>query len=143
MPHTGQQINVLELLISTEKKGQRLIDEARIRRKERIKNARDQANGEITKFRQQCEVKFQHQLQAKNKEMQDYKVQVERETETKLQMIRSNVEKNKSRIVFMLLDVLTNINPEVHRNLASRIAVGKGVFKPRTPWRPLELRFHD
>lgn len=51
-PTGVQNVNILELLLSTERKGQRLIEEAKLRKARKLKQAKEEANAEANAFRQ-------------------------------------------------------------------------------------------
>ncbi|CAD5209435.1 unnamed protein product [Bursaphelenchus xylophilus] len=139
MSNKRENINVLDILLNTEKKSQKLIEEARQRKREKATLARHQAMEEIRVFKELCQGKFEEKTELKMREMEEFKSIIEQQTKDKLYFILCTVNRNKQKVVDMLLDALTNVIPEVHRNLAAQIDIGRGRFEPRRPQKPLTL----
>lgn len=82
----------------------------------RIKQARDEAQAEIEKYRQEREKQFK-EFEAKHLgSREDVAAKIDKNTQIHLDKIAEDAVANKDKVLEELLNLAFNIEPEVHRN---------------------------
>lgn len=118
---SAQQSQGIQALLDAEKEAARIVEKSREYRTQRLKDARGEAAKEIEALKAKREDEFkQFQLQHTGNTDSQQKI-LEEETQKQVEVIKTNFNKNKSRVVEDLLHNVTNVKPELHRNYKSGI----------------------
>jgi len=112
----GQSQNI-QTLLEAEKEAQKVVQQARQYRTQRLKDARSEAAKEIEAYKTQKEQEFKAYEASHTGNTQSVQATVDKETDVKLRVISQQYEKNKDAVVKKLLDRVTLVKPELHRNL--------------------------
>ncbi|KAF9785230.1 H+-ATPase G subunit-domain-containing protein [Thelephora terrestris] len=112
----GQSQNI-QTLLEAEKEAQKLVQQSRQYRTQRLKDAHSEATKEIEDYKAQKEQEFKSYEASHTGNTQSVQATVDKETDAKLRVISQQYEKNKDAVVKKLLDRVILVQPELHRNL--------------------------
>lgn len=100
-----------------EKAAADLISNARKRKAARLKQAKEEAQAEVTKFREEKELSFKvYEIEILGSR-EDSAARIEKDTVTKLDAMGNSVDQNKSDVVKYLLSEVFSIKAKFHENL--------------------------
>ena len=83
---------------------------------QRLKEAKEEAAKEIEDYRKQRESQFQEQQKNFAGSKDDFTQQIHEESQTKLGTIDVDVKENKEKVIQRLLELVCDIQPELHIN---------------------------
>ncbi|KAI6219101.1 V-type proton ATPase subunit G [Aphelenchoides besseyi] len=106
----SQTAGIMQLL-TAEKRAAEKINEARKRKTQRLKQAKQEAQAEDR------ERQFKEYEQQYLGTKEDIESGIIRETEAELQSMQRNVAQNKQQVIVRLLQLVCDIRPELHHNL--------------------------
>jgi len=110
----------IQQLLGAEKRAAEKINEARKRKAKRFKQAKDEAQAEIEKYRQERERQFKDFEHKFLGSRDDIAARIDKETVEQLQSMQKSVHANKEKVIQQLLQYVCDIKPELHRNLGNR-----------------------
>ncbi|EKM49987.1 uncharacterized protein PHACADRAFT_213758 [Phanerochaete carnosa HHB-10118-sp] len=113
----AQQSQSIQTLLEAEKEAAKVVQQARDYRVKKLKDARTQAQKEIDEYRKFKEDEFKAFEASHAGNTQHVQAAVDEETEVKKGEIAEQYAQNKDAVVKKLLDRVTLITPELHRNL--------------------------
>ncbi|GJJ11084.1 hypothetical protein Clacol_005315 [Clathrus columnatus] len=114
---SNQSSQGIQTLLEAEKDAASVVQEARQYRTQRLKDARSQASKEVEEYKKQKEEEFKS-LESKNAgSTENLQAQVDKETEQKISELKKVYEAHKDAVLDKILDRVTKVNPELHRNL--------------------------
>ncbi|KAG9008992.1 H(+)-transporting V1 sector ATPase subunit G [Tulasnella sp. JGI-2019a] len=113
----SQNSQGIQTLLEAEKEAAKVVQEARQYRIQKLKDARAQAEKEIEKYRIAKDQEFKKYEAEHAGKTQVSQSAVDKETEVALAKITSSFETNKEKVVDKLMDRVTLITLELHRNL--------------------------
>ncbi|KAL3073177.1 hypothetical protein niasHS_002788 [Heterodera schachtii] len=111
----------IQQLLAAEKRAAEKINDARKRKAQRLKQAKQEAQAEIDQYRHEREQRFREFEQNYLGTRDDIEAQIKQETEANLKAMDSNVAKNKQQVIVRLLQLVCDINPELHTNLQLQV----------------------
>ena len=82
-----------------------------------MKEAKEEAAKEIEEYRKQRESQFQEKQQKYAGSKDDFAQKMHEETQRKIQQIEAEVEANKETVIKRLLELVSDIKPELHQNI--------------------------
>jgi len=103
--------------IEAEKESQKIVQQARQYRTQRLKDAHSEATKEIEAYKAQKDQEFKTYEASHAGNTQNIQAAVDKETDAKLGVITQQFDKNKDAVVKKLLDRVILVQPELHRNL--------------------------
>ncbi|CAL8076532.1 unnamed protein product [Orchesella dallaii] len=106
----------LQQLLTAEKRATEKITDARKRKVLRLKQAKEEAQLEIAKYREQRENAFKDFESTFMGSRSDGEARVEQQTIQNLEAMKVQVEENKEEVISRVLEVVCDIKPELHRN---------------------------
>ncbi|KAL1238499.1 V-type proton ATPase subunit [Trichinella spiralis] len=113
----ASQTTGIQQLLAAEKKAAEQVNEARKRKARRLKQAKEEAQQEIEKYREQRERQFR-QYESKHLGSRDDVAQkIETEAAQKMERIEKLVSVNKEQVIQLLLKLVCDVKPEIHRNV--------------------------
>ncbi len=83
---------------------------------QRLKEAKEEAAKEIEEYRKEREGHFQEQQKKFIGSKDDFSAKMGEESEEKLVNIERDVQVNKEKVISRLLELVYDIQPELHRN---------------------------
>ncbi|EJD07615.1 V-type ATPase [Fomitiporia mediterranea MF3/22] len=107
----------IQTLLDAEKDAQKVVDEARRYRVQKLKDARSEAEKEIEEYKALKEKEFKAFEQSRAGTTQTSQSAIDKETEVKLTEIMQSYEAHEAEVVKKLIDRVTLVKPELHRNL--------------------------
>merc|ERR1711910_9814 len=106
----------IQQLLSAEKRAAEKVAEARKRKNRRLKQAKEEAQVEIEKYKAERERSFKDN-EAKNVgSKDDIAAKIEADTKVKIEAMNRSVASNKDVVIQSLLSLCCDIKPEVHKN---------------------------
>ncbi|KAK5647917.1 hypothetical protein RI129_002809 [Pyrocoelia pectoralis] len=112
----ASQTQGIQQLLAAEKKAAEKVSEARKRKTKRIKQAREEATAEIEKYRQERERQYKEFEYKHLGSKEDIAARIDKDTQIHFEQIESDAKNNKEQVLSELLDLVYNINAEVHPN---------------------------
>ncbi|XP_077557224.1 V-type proton ATPase subunit Vha13 [Haemaphysalis longicornis] len=112
---TSQSQGVQQLL-AAEKKASEKVNEARKRKAKRLKQAKDEAQVEIDKFKADKERQFKEYEAKHMGSKEDIASKIEAETRQKMAEMNQQVAQHKKAVIEKLISLVYEIDPKVHRN---------------------------
>uniref|UniRef100_A0A0K0EYT1 V-type proton ATPase subunit G n=1 Tax=Strongyloides venezuelensis TaxID=75913 RepID=A0A0K0EYT1_STRVS len=113
---TSQTTGIQQLLAAEKKAGEN-INEARKRKNQKLKQAKNDAQIEIDQIKKEQEMKFKEFecefLGSKESTEEEIKLN----TQTTLKNLQASVEEHKEQVIIRLLQLVCDIQPQLHRNL--------------------------
>lgn len=94
-----------------------LCDVASTEKAQRLKEAKEEAAKEIEEYRKTREVQFQEKQQNYAGSKDDFAQKMQEETKKKIQQIELQVEAHKEVVIKRLLELVSDIKPELHQNI--------------------------
>ncbi|XP_056168935.1 V-type proton ATPase subunit G 1-like [Syzygium oleosum] len=104
----GQQ-NGIQLLLAAEQEAQRIVNAAREAKMARLRQAKEEAEKEIVAFRAQMEAGFQSKVAESSGDSGANVKRLERETEAKIEHLRTEATRISQDVVQMLLKHVTTV----------------------------------
>lgn len=83
---------------------------------QRLKEAKEEAAKEIEEYRKERESHFQEQQKKFIGSKDDFTAKIGEESEQKLRVIQEDVKDHKEQVISRLLELVYDIQPELHRN---------------------------
>merc|ERR1711935_103092 len=112
----ASQTQGIQQLLSAEKKAAEKVSEARKRKNRRLKQAKEEAQTEIEKYKAERERAFKESEQKNIGSKDDIMAKIEADTKVKIEAMNRSVATNKATVIQGLLELATDIKPEVHKN---------------------------
>ncbi|OAV92648.1 V-type ATPase, G subunit [Puccinia triticina 1-1 BBBD Race 1] len=113
---SAQQSQGIQALLDAEKEAARIVEKAREYRSQKLKDARGEAAKEIEALKAKREQEFNEFQQQHSGNTDSQQKVLEEETKQKIEVIKSEFNKNKAQVVSDLLSKVTDVQPELHRN---------------------------
>ena len=111
----AQKSQGIQKLLAAEKEAAETVAAARKRKTKRLKQAKEEAAAEIEQFRNECEKKFKDK-QASEMGQEDFQKRITDETNVRLTEMANQIASNKGVVINRMLDLVYDINPELHEN---------------------------
>ena len=112
----ASQTQGIQQLLSAEKRAAEKVAEARKRKNRRLKQAKEEAQVEIEKYKGERERSFKDN-EAKNVgSKEDIAAKIEADTVVKIEAMNRSVASNKGDVIANLITLVCDIKPEVHKN---------------------------
>ncbi|KAI9629859.1 hypothetical protein KEM48_012492 [Puccinia striiformis f. sp. tritici PST-130] len=106
----------IQALLDAEKEAARIVEKAREYRSQKLKDARGEAAKEIESLKSKREEEFKEFEQQHSGNTDSQQKVLEEETKQKIELIKSEFNQNKAKVVSDLLSKVTDVHPELHRN---------------------------
>uniref|UniRef100_A0A8B9DEU7 V-type proton ATPase subunit G n=1 Tax=Anser cygnoides TaxID=8845 RepID=A0A8B9DEU7_ANSCY len=108
----------IQQLLQAEKRAKDKLEEAKKRKGKRLKQAKEEAIAEIDHYRLQREKEFRNKASAFQVmgSQGNLSAKIEEQTTETIQKLTSSYHKNKESMMKKLLNMIYDINPEVHPN---------------------------
>ncbi|GAB00035.1 uncharacterized protein L969DRAFT_610370 [Mixia osmundae IAM 14324] len=113
---SAQNSQGIQTLLEAEKEASKIVAKAREYRTQKVKDARGEAAKEVEDLRRKKEEEFKEFEQEHSGDTSSAQTQVDKDTESTVDSIKSSFEKNKADAVKKLLDSVVEIKPELHQN---------------------------
>ncbi|CEF64698.1 V-type proton ATPase subunit G [Strongyloides ratti] len=113
----ASQTTGIQQLLAAEKKAGEKITEARKRKAQRLKEAKYDAQIEINKIKEEQEIKFKEFESEYLGSKESIEEKIKLDTTTTLKNLEDSVNKNKEHVINRLLQLVCDIQPQLHRNL--------------------------
>ncbi|XP_029182080.2 V-type proton ATPase subunit G-like [Acropora muricata] len=107
----------IQQLLQAEKKAETMVSDARKRKTQKLKRAKEEAQAEIRSYKEECEKQFMLYQREHMGSKDDHQAKVEEQTNTRLSEISTSVHQNKDKVIERLLSLVYDIKPELHQNL--------------------------
>jgi len=107
----------IQHLLQAEKKASEKVAEARKRKQRRLKQAKEEAQAEIERIHKEKDSNFRSVESATLGDKDKMVAQIDKETKRKLQEMEIQVKNHQQSVVTTLLEMVYNIQPEVHPNM--------------------------
>ncbi|XP_071707523.1 V-type proton ATPase subunit G 1-like [Rutidosis leptorrhynchoides] len=101
--------NGIQSLLSAEQEAQQIVNAARSAKLARLKQAKDEAEREVAEFRAQMEADFQRKLAESSGDSGANVMRLDKETEGKIQHLKTEADKISHDVVGMLLKHVTSV----------------------------------
>jgi len=112
----NQQSQGVQQLLSAERRASDKVAEARKRKARRLKQAKDEAQTEIEKYRQEKDQTFKAYEASHMGSRDDVQKRIEADTQRQILEVNQLVSKNKEEVIKGLLGLVYDIQPEMHKN---------------------------
>jgi len=112
----ASQTQGIQQLLAAEKKAAEKVSDARKRKAKRLKQAKEEAQLDIEKYRQEQEKKFREKEVKHMGSRDDVATRIDAETNREIENMKKQVANNKEEVIFRLLDLVSHIEPKLHRN---------------------------
>ncbi|KAI0704284.1 H+-ATPase G subunit-domain-containing protein [Cytidiella melzeri] len=113
----SQSSQSIQTLLEAEKEAAKVVQQARQYRVQKLREARTQATKEIDEYRKLKEDEFKAFEASHVGTTQTAQQATDKETDIKRGEISEQYKSNKDAVVKKLLERVTLVNPELHRNL--------------------------
>ncbi|XP_072391961.1 V-type proton ATPase subunit G-like isoform X2 [Diabrotica undecimpunctata] len=113
--HIHMESHGIQQLLVAEKKAAEKIADARNRKIKRLKQAKEEAETEIEKYRAQREKSFL-QYEAQYAQSDHVETKIQHDMEMQMQNYKTEIEKNKEQVIQDLISYVTDVEPIVHPN---------------------------
>ncbi|KAF5388653.1 hypothetical protein D9757_004812 [Collybiopsis confluens] len=114
---SAQQSQGIQTLLEAEKAAAKIVQEARQYRVQKLKDARTEAAKEIEEYKKAREGEFKKFEASHAGSTSEAETAIDKETEVKLKVITESYNKGSDEVVQKLLARVTQVKPELHRNL--------------------------
>ncbi|KAL8199851.1 hypothetical protein R6Q57_013419 [Mikania cordata] len=101
--------NGIQLLLAAEQEAQQIVNAARNAKLARLKQAKEEAEKEVAEFRAQMEADFQRKLTESSGDSGANVKRLEKETDAKIEHLKTEAERISSDVVEMLLKHVTSV----------------------------------
>ncbi|XP_067829996.1 V-type proton ATPase subunit G 2-like isoform X1 [Heptranchias perlo] len=118
----ASQSQGIQQLLHAEKRAAEKVAEARkptvlvSGKARRLRQAKEEAQGEIEQYRLEREKDFRHKQEAVMGSQGNLAAEVEQQTRQKIQAMQANHHRNKEKVLRQLLMLVCDIKPEIHHN---------------------------
>ena len=92
------------------------MNEARKRKNRRLKQAKEEAQAEIEKYKQEREIAFRENEAKHQGSKWDIAARIEADTQVKLEAMNRSVAASKEKVIDSLIALVCDIKPQVHKN---------------------------
>ncbi|XP_050509721.1 V-type proton ATPase subunit G 1-like [Diabrotica virgifera virgifera] len=113
--HIHMESHGIQQLLVAEKKAAEKIADARNRKVKRLKQAKEEAEAEVERYRLQRE-KYFLQYEAQYADSDHVETKIQHDMETQLQNCKRDVEQNKDKVIEDLISFVTDVEPIVNPN---------------------------
>ncbi|KAI3520139.1 hypothetical protein L1887_09364 [Cichorium endivia] len=101
--------NGIQLLLTAEQEAQQIVNAARNAKLARLKQAKEEAEREVAEFRAQMEADYQRKLTESSGDSGANVKRLEKETDEKIQHLKTEADKISLDVVEMLLKHVTSV----------------------------------
>ncbi|KAJ0538251.1 putative vacuolar (H+)-ATPase G subunit [Helianthus annuus] len=101
--------NGIQLLLTAEQEAQQIVNAARNAKLARLKQAKEEAEKEVAEFRAQMEADYQRKLTETSGDSGANVKRLEKETEAKIQHLKTEADRISHDVVDMLLKHVTSV----------------------------------
>ncbi|KAL7612121.1 V-type proton ATPase subunit G 1 [Lactuca sativa] len=101
--------NGIQLLLTAEQEAQQIVNAARNAKLARLKQAKEEAEREVTEFRAQMEADYQRKLTESSGDSGANVKRLEKETDEKIQHLQTEADRISLDVVEMLLKHITSV----------------------------------
>jgi len=112
-----EQSQGIQALLAAEKAAAETIKAARVKRQQRLKQAHEEAESEVTNYKTQKEQEFQQKVTQNSGDSEKITASLQAETDQKLKNVEASVTKNKQAAVDLLYNSVINCLPAPHINI--------------------------
>lgn len=105
--------NGIQLLLAAEQEAQQIVNAARNAKLARLKQAKEEAEREVAEFRAQMEAEFQRKLTESSGDSGANVKRLEKETDEKIQHLKTEADRISSDVVAMLLKHITTVTTTI------------------------------
>jgi V-type H+-transporting ATPase subunit G len=122
MPHSASTANnaqpqaYVKELIESEKKATKIMDDARKKKTNKLKKAKDEAQLDVENIRKECENSFNERIRnhalKQDKSIEEY----EKKFKTESVHLTNYYRKNNEDTLEFILSLFVHIKPELHKN---------------------------
>jgi len=112
----ASQTQGIQQLLGAEKRAAEKVSEARKRKNRRLKQAKEEAQTEIEKYKAEREKAFKDNETKNVGSKDDIAAKIEADTKVKIEAMNRSVASNKEVVIESLLSLCCDIKPEVHKN---------------------------
>ena len=102
--------------MAAEKRAAEKVAEARKRKNRRLKQAKEEAQVEIEKYKAERERSFKENESKNAGSKEDIAAKIEADTKVKIEAMNRSVASNKGEVISNLISLVCEIKPEVHKN---------------------------
>ena len=102
--------------MAAEKRAAEKVAEARKRENRRLKQAKEEAQVEIEKYKAERERSFKENESKNAGSKEDIAAKIEADTKVKIEAMNRSVASNKAEAISNLISLVCDIKPEVHKN---------------------------
>ncbi|PWA88851.1 Vacuolar (H+)-ATPase G subunit [Artemisia annua] len=122
--------NGIQLLLAAEQEAQQIVNAARNAKLARLKQAKEEAEREVAEFRAQMEAEYQRKLTESSGDSGANVKRLEKETDEKIQHLKTEADRISSDVVAMLLKHITTVTTTIR----SKYVKGRvGMHNQRSP----------
>ncbi|GJY36248.1 V-type proton ATPase subunit G 1-like protein [Tanacetum coccineum] len=107
---TSRGRNGIQLLLAAEQEAQQIVNAARNAKLARLKQAKEEAEKEVAEFRAQMEADFQKKLAETSGDSGANVKRLEKETEEKIQHLKTEADRISHDVVDMLMKLVTSVS---------------------------------
>merc|ERR1712080_373906 len=101
---------------AAEKRAAEKVSEARKRKNRRLKQAKEEAQAEIEKYKSERERDFKNNEAKHIGSKDDIAAKIEADTKVKIEAMNRSVATNKDAVIDSLITLVCDIKPKVHEN---------------------------
>ncbi|XP_063684114.1 V-type proton ATPase subunit G 1-like [Bolinopsis microptera] len=109
----------IQRLLQAEQRANAKVAEAKKKKQKRLKEAKEEAKKEILLFKNNQEVAFQDKMAKSQGYGDDYTAKINKEGQVEAAKLDEMLASNQGKVVDWLLDHVSDIKPEVHRNYST------------------------
>lgn len=106
----------IQQLLAAEKRAAEKVSDARKRKNRRLKQAKEEAQAEIEKYKSERERAFKENEAKHIGSKDDIAAKIEADTKVKIEAMNRSVATNKDGVIDSLIQLVCEIKPEVHQN---------------------------
>jgi len=112
----ASQTQGIQQLLAAEKRAAEKVNDARKRKNRRLKQAKEEAQQEIEKYKLEREKAFRENEAKHVGSKEDIAARIEADTKVKLEAMNRSVEANRAKVVDSLISLVCDIKPTIHKN---------------------------
>ncbi|XP_053326202.1 V-type proton ATPase subunit G 3 [Spea bombifrons] len=112
----ASQSQGIQQLLQAEKRAKDKLEEAKKRKNKRLKQAKEEATADIDQYKMKRESDFRRIQTSIMGSQGNLAVKIEEQTTEKIQSYSSTYQKYKEKVLKELLDMASDIKPEIHTN---------------------------
>ena len=112
----ASQTQGIQQLLTAEKRAAEKVSEARKRKNRRLKQAKEEAQAEIEKYKAERETIFKGNESKFAGSKGDVAAQIDADAKARIAAMDSSVSANKAAVLTGLIEAVCNIEPKVHKN---------------------------